>query len=114
MKITSEEWEAKGRELFGPNKDEWKIQCPTCSYVCSVSIARVRHPEVKGKGWNPAQECIGRYVKDAGCDWCAYGLFSGPLFVAFAAEDKTVPCFDFQGLPFTGAKTGPCPPPTTP
>lgn len=106
MTITHAEWEAKGRELFGENKDDWRIRCPACGHVCSVAIAREGFPEIRGKGWNPAQECIGRYTEAVDCDWCAYGLFSGPLFVRFADAEKPVPCFDFDGLPFTGANAG--------
>ena len=101
MTITQADWEAKGRELFGENKDNWRIHCPACGHVCSVAKAREAYPDVRGKGWQPVTECIGRYTRAVDCDWCAYGLFGGPLFVQFPEKEKPVPCFDFEGLPFT-------------
>lgn len=99
--IPIEQWEAKGRELFGDDKEKWRIQCPTCGNICSIELAREKHSDVKGKGWSPSQECIGRYTDAVDCDWCAYGLFHGPLFVKVPDKDEPIPCFDFEGLPFT-------------
>lgn len=116
MKLTLAEWEAKGRELFGSNKDEWRMACPMCHTEASVARARVEWPELKGRNWSPAQECVGRYLSDEKaprmilsdkrrkrppCDWAAYGLFSGPVFVHDDSTGKDVPCFDFAGFPFT-------------
>jgi hypothetical protein len=98
--ITIEEWEAEGKKLFGEDKHAWRFQCPACKNVLSVNDARTKHPDVEGKGWQPATECIGRYTKDVDCDWCAYGLFNGPVFIK--SEESDVPAFDFAGLPLTG------------
>lgn len=101
--ISYDAWEAKGRELFGADMRAWRFHCPTCGLDMSIADAIEKHPDVKGKGWSPEQECIGRYTKAAGCDWCAYGLFRGPLFVERGTEK--VPCFDFAGQPFTKKAT---------
>lgn len=117
-RITLAEWEAKGRELFGPNKDDWRMVCPLCHTEASITRARAEWPEVKGRGWSPAQECVGCYLSDEKapkklvrgkpsnepCDWKAYGLFRGPVFVQPPDGGEHVPCFDFAGLPFTSPK----------
>ena len=103
--ITVEEWEAKGNELFGTDRRAWRFQCPVCGHACSINEAAEAFPEAKGKGWRPSTECIGRYTDAVDCDWCAYGLFQGPLFVEVPDRpERPVACFDFEGLPFTGAE----------
>jgi hypothetical protein len=99
--ITQEAWEAKGAELFGDDMANWRFVCPACKAEMSIAIAREKHPEVKGRGWRPEQECIGRYTHTVDCDWCAYGLFHGPVFVRPSAGGEPIPVFDFAGLPFT-------------
>ncbi len=100
MNITEEQWRAKGRELFGDDQSNWIFVCPSCEGELSIVKARAvfaEHlPTLRARGFRIEQECIGRYVPGAGCDWCAYGLLSGPVYV-----DK-MPIFDFAGKPFTG------------
>lgn len=65
------EWIDKGKELFGENYDDWRFVCPQCGNVATGK-------EFKELGVNPNAmycTCIGRHVKDKGCDWAAYGLF---------------------------------------
>lgn len=94
---TQEEWEAEGTRLFGEDMTHWRFRCPRCGIV--MSVARVRNePErfdreaLRMRGYALEQECIGRYLPGIGCDWAAYGLFHGPVFVG---PDKT-PIFDFD------------------
>jgi hypothetical protein len=98
--ISEEDWIKKGIELFGEDREKWRFHCPSCHNELSIEEARTKFASLEGCGWHPVSECIGRYTRDAGCDWCAYGLFSGPLFVK--RDDETVtPVFDFAGQPFT-------------
>ena len=99
--ISKREWDAKGRELFGMDMQDWKFVCPSCGLVQSIAKAKEHWPQLKGKDWNVTSECVGRYTKDAGCDWCAYGLFRGPLIVVLSNGDE-IAAFDFAGKPFTG------------
>lgn len=103
--ITRSVWETKGAELFGDNKADWRFVCPVCGNAASIATARESFPELKGRGWRPTQECLGRYTPAIDCDWCAYGLFRGPLFVIAPGEngetEVTIPIFDFEGKPFT-------------
>lgn len=105
--ITEKEWRDKGNELFGGEQTNWRFQCPACGNVASIEMAKEKWPEVKGKGWNPSSECIGRYTDKVKCDWAAYGLFAGPLFVKENGGEKSIPLFDFEGKVFTDKKKNP-------
>lgn len=104
--ITREQWEAKGAELFGPDQSKWRFVCPACGKELSIESVRVEFaqhlPTLREKNFAIEQECVGRYVPGAGCNWVAYGLFSGPLKVR--QGDGVTPCFDFAGKPFTGER----------
>ncbi len=103
--VTEEEWFAKARELFGENQDNWTFVCPACGHEMSIVKARTQYPEhlpkMRQSDLKIECECIGRAVPGLGCDWCAYGLFNGPVFVKRQNGNET-PCFDFAGKPFTG------------
>lgn len=93
--MTKDEWLALGEELFGTDRYTWKFRCPACGNVMSVERGmREFGDAIAAKNWRPESECIGRYTEDVACDWCAYGLFSGPNFVAIDGT-KTVAVFPF-------------------
>jgi hypothetical protein len=102
MKLTREEWEAKGRELFGEDQSKWRFVCPACGREASMASTRDDHvdalPRLRERNYRIEQECIGRHLPGVGCNWAAYGLFRGPLFVDGLA------CFDFAGKPFTASR----------
>jgi hypothetical protein len=96
--MTEAEWKALGERLFGPDIKGWRFRCPTCNNVWSYAKADTFAEEQKAKlraNWHVEQECVGRYIDGAGCDWCAYGLFSGPFFVVRDGGRKT-PVFGFD------------------
>ena len=87
---TLEEWKNKGTELFGSDIENWKFKCPNCGHVASGK-------DFKEAGAEPNAmycECIGRYKKNVGCDWAAYGLFD-ICNVHVLNGDNEVPVFDF-------------------
>jgi predicted RNA-binding Zn-ribbon protein involved in translation (DUF1610 family) len=51
--LTREQWEAKGAELFGDDREAWRFVCPTCGNVASIELARKQWPELEGRGWSP-------------------------------------------------------------
>lgn len=93
--VSRAEWEAEGARLFGADKSKWAFRCPACGNVMSIERAMAECPEVKGKMWSVFQECIGRYTKNMGCDWCSYGLFHGPRSVVKPENNEVVFVFDF-------------------
>jgi len=102
--ITEADWWAKGAELFGPEQTKWRFVCPRCGNVESMEKARTEHAEsleqLRAGKYSVESECIGRHIRGVGCDWAAYGLFAGPVFVQRDSGSKT-PVFDFDGKPFT-------------
>lgn len=115
-KFTEAEWIAKGEELFGPDRERWVFRCPACGNEMSIARARAEFPQLRGSGWAPESECIGRYfdvpaaqvarpgVTSRRCDWCAYGLFRGPWVVVRAKTGTETAVFEF-GAP-RGAEAG--------
>jgi len=87
---------------------KWVFVCPACKGEMSIDRARSLYPELKGSGWAPHQECVGRYTDKVKCDWCAYGLFKGPVLVQDVTkkgEAIDVGVFDFVGrVPGVGQK----------
>lgn len=102
--ITEEVWNAKGRELFGDDQAKWRFVCPACGNVMSIEKAREelkdRLPALRAGKYAIEQECVGRHMPGVGCNWAAYGLLHGPLFVKREGGNET-PVFDFDGKPFT-------------
>ena len=81
MEYTKEQWLDKGKKLFGDDMMSWQFKCPSCGNMQTPEDFR----EFKDDGADPNdayQKCIGRYTGGRSgphkCDWCAYGLFSGP------------------------------------
>ena len=71
--ISFAEWQAEGTEKFGDDMHKWRFKCPVCEETQSFREfvdARVENPDAKFYF-----SCIGRYVKDRGCDWTLGGLF---------------------------------------
>ena len=96
--MTEADWNALGQRLFGPEIKRWRFRCPTCNNVWSYEKADTFAEEQRAKlrgHWHVEQECVGRYIDGAGCDWCAYGLFCGPFFVLREGGKKT-PVFGFD------------------
>ncbi len=96
--MTEDEWNALGLKLFGTETSAWRFKCPRCSNVMSIEKALALSAEqlarLRSGEWAIESECIGRYI-DLGCNWAAYGLFSGPFFVVRADGRKT-PTFGFD------------------
>ena len=117
------DWLALLEERFGKNPLDWAFRCPVCGDVAtgedfSAAIAERYKGSTSGSPKSSdrlGRECIGRSlgvlerprtgIQDPqqwggrGCDWTAYGLFSGPDFVE-TEEGKKLPCF-----PIAEAKT---------
>lgn len=104
MKMTREEWEAEGRKRFGDDQTKWQFVCPTCDNVMSIERTRTEFtehlPKLREGKYHVEQECIGRHLPGVGCNWAAYGLFSGPVFV------DGIPAFDFAPAAAAPAEGG--------
>ena len=103
--MTKEEWEAKGKKLFGEDYLKWRFVCPGCGHIQAVEDFR----PFKDKGADPNSatiECIGRYSGDKSwmndnprktggpCDYAGYGLLCiSPVTVIDG--DKRIHSFAF-------------------
>lgn len=96
--MTEAEWNELGNALFGGDTNAWRFKCPHCTNVMSMYKARgLTDPEIAKlrNGWHIESECVGRYIATAGCNWAAYGLFSGPFFVV-REDGRRTPVFGFD------------------
>lgn len=91
--FSEKEWNDFGELLYGKDRKDWKFICPTCRTVYSANSI---DPENKLNEWAPYSECPGRYKGGVGCDWCAYGLFSGPW--AIKRDDGVTYVFPFADM----------------
>ena len=93
-------------EMERRGKLDCKFVCPHCGNTASPN-------DWKAAGGDPqhaTDRCIGRLDPDVmaagefkpgphgGCDWAAFGLFSGPVFVV-TPDGKRIPAFEFAELP---------------
>lgn len=83
---TIDEWRNAAVSLFGQDPAKWRFKCPRCGNVAAVA----EFDEFGVKPDVAAYECIGRYRKDKGCDWAAYGLFD-----ICTTHVEGIPVFDF-------------------
>jgi len=86
---TKDQWLEEGKNRFGEDFINWKFICPRCGNIASGE-------DFKKLGATPNDiycNCIGRYDKNKGCDWAAYGL----LDICTVHVDGQ-PVFDFAPL----------------
>jgi hypothetical protein len=105
LKITRDEWLARGKQLFGEDFKQWKFVCPVCSTPQSINdllAAGVKNEVVANYiGFS----CIGRFTEakahkkndppGAGCDWTLGGFFSIHKVEVTDDQGKVHPVFEF-------------------
>lgn len=73
--ITKKEWQKSAEKLYGSDAKQWRFKCPICGHTASVQ-------EIMSAGAKDPNcaymECIGRYQKDIGCNFAAYGFLGIP------------------------------------
>ena len=81
---TITEWQKAAEKLYGSDVKRWRFKCPICGHTASVQ-------EIMSAGAKDPNcaymECIGRYQKDIGCNFAAYG-FLGIPYGGYVIEDK--------------------------
>lgn len=102
-----EEWQAKGKELFGDNILNWAFICPACGKI-STGFDFKNAGATQNDTYN---SCIGRHngkgisgvsfkggnPPENGCDWAAFGLFKtlGKGDVVISEDGSTIHIFKF-------------------
>lgn len=97
IKQTLEEWKTEATKRFGEKTAYWKFVCPRCGNIQSPKDFVDAGINEEDAATNSYQGCIGRSVKDQGCDWAAYGLFGtlGKGRIVIAPDGREVEVFDF-------------------
>ena len=110
IRISLEDWQAKGRELFGDDANFWRFVCPSCGQVQT-------RQDFLNLGMHPRQvdqflaySCIGRWnVKDrelvvdfceetqgAGCTFAGGGLYNISPYTIIVTDGEDRPTFGFD------------------
>jgi hypothetical protein len=90
--IFYDDWVAKGIELFGDNRKEWRFKCPVCGNIQSANDFihfGIEEPESK-----IYFSCIGRWVKGTGCDYTLGGLLKANMHYVIK-DCLCTPVFEF-------------------
>ena len=104
QEISLDDWQAKGKELFGEDYMRWRFVCPGCGNIATVEDFR----QFKDKGASPndaVQACIGRFSggdwakKTKPCNYAAYGLLHLSPLVVVDEEGNKTQAFGFDGWP---------------
>lgn len=99
IKMTEEEWYAKGEEFFGTDKMKWRFVCPSCGHVTSVQD----YKDAGAPQEAVAFSCVGRwtegkqaFVKGKGpCNYAGHGLIKLNPIQITNESGETLRVFDF-------------------
>jgi hypothetical protein len=104
-KLTYEEWEKIGTQLYGNDKKEWKFKCPSCGFVQTFNdFIKAGATKEQAQGMI-GFSCIGRVMEEKGeflgkkqkskaCNYAGGGLFRiNP--VTIVCDGKEQGYFDF-------------------
>jgi predicted RNA-binding Zn-ribbon protein involved in translation (DUF1610 family) len=78
--LSSAEWDAEARRLFGPDPRDWRFVCPSCGHVAAVRDWRAAGAPRDAV----AVSCVGRWLEQrqaafsggpGPCDYAGTGLF---------------------------------------
>jgi len=94
-KLTMKEFIAEGTEKFGEDRKQWKFVCPKCKTEQSAQDFFESGVEKEIIDTQIGFSCIGRSVKEVGCDWTLGGLFSIHELEIIDEEGDTHPMFEF-------------------
>ena len=95
IRQTINEWLKQGVTLFGDDMKAWRFKCAKCGETQTIQDfidAGVENPERYVHF-----SCIGRWVKDRGCNWTLGGLFQFHKKEVINDEGARVQAFLFDG-----------------
>jgi hypothetical protein len=96
--INYDDWILELKARFGDDPKQWAFVCPSCGNV--QTIQHFIDHGLKGLADNVYYHCIGRYVKNIGCDWTLGGLLkinkvsvmrNAQVFPVFEMADAVLP-----------------------
>lgn len=97
LRMSHDEWRAKGRELFGDDKRKWRFVCPVCRHKATVAEWQAAGAAEGEVGFS----CIGRRIEGAReafgssgvsrkgpCNYAGGGLFRlNPVVIEYVGEN---------------------------
>lgn len=89
--IMHDDWIAELKKRFGNDAKNWAFKCPQCGHIQTIQDFidhKIDEPESK-----VMFSCIGRYVKNIGCDWTLGGLLKIHTYSVFC-NGKVSPVFE--------------------
>ncbi len=108
IRLTKEEYFAKGRELYGDDFFKWKLRCPICGNIQTPEDFR-QYKERGATTDSAFHNCIGRFSggskafgdqqPNPPCDYTAYGLFTFCAYIAIDEEGGEHRMFPFADDP---------------
>jgi len=103
-KMTFDEWDKKGIELFGEDRLKWKFKCPICGHVASVQDYKDAGAQDGAVGYS----CIGRWVGakrkafeghgKGPCDYAGGGLFAVNPIIIIMKDNTEHHVFEFATM----------------
>jgi hypothetical protein len=94
--LTLEEWRAAAVEKYGKDMREWKFKCCKCGETQSLKDfedANIKEPSTKFYF-----SCIGRWIKDRGCNWTLGGLLRMHDTEVKNEDGENIPVFEFADV----------------
>lgn len=103
-RLTYEEWEKMGQQLYGKDKKEWKFKCPSCGFVQTFNDFIKEGSSKEGAQRMIGFSCIGRVMKEkreflskkkkGPCNYAGGGLFRiNPVTITNNGKEQSY--FDF-------------------
>lgn len=94
--VTLAEWKKEATDLFGEDIRAWPFVCPSCHKTQTLA-------DFLAIGLTPDEantvfffSCLGRWVKERGCDWTLGGLFQIHSTEVIADDGSKVPVMEFD------------------
>ena len=99
--LTLDEWSANAASIFGPKIQNWRFVCPNCKQ--SQSLREFEDHKIQGAKDMFFFSCIGRFVKDRGCDWSLGGLLQIHETEVVSEDGKNIPVMEFAEMEVSNA-----------
>jgi len=95
--ISLEEWKKRGEEKFKTSDiKQFKFKCPSCGGIQSAQD--FIDAKIEGASDKFFFSCIGRWVKDRGCDWTLGGFLTIHKTEVTNSEGKNIPVFEYADV----------------
>lgn len=92
-KLRFAEWKEIAETKFGEDMRNWKFKCCSCGQ--SQTLQDFLDAKIENSEEKFFFSCIGRWVKDRGCDWTLGGLLQIHETEVINLSQNPIPAFEF-------------------